>query len=217
MNFYLKLALVCVVSYLLGSLNFSIICSRIFQKDDVREHGSGNAGITNYLRNYGGFSTLIVMVGDLGKCIAAVLIVEALFRGDTIAGYEISGTAKFLAGFFVIIGHLYPVWFGFKGGKGVLSVAALILAFDWRVFLIAISLFIIIVLVTRYVSLGSILAVWFAEVLLGIFNRTDPLCWTYVLIFGLIAVIVTVKHASNIKRLVNHTESKFSVGKKHRE
>ena len=74
MNIFLKIAIVCVVSYLLGSFNFSIICSRIFQKDDVREHGSGNAGITNYLRNYGGFSTLIVMVGDLGKCIAAVFI-----------------------------------------------------------------------------------------------------------------------------------------------
>ena len=214
MNIFLKIAIVCVVSYLLGSFNFSIICSRLFQKDDVREHGSGNAGITNYLRNYGGFSTFIVMIGDLGKCIAAVLIVQALFKNETVNGYEIADTAKFLAGLFVILGHLYPLWFGFKGGKGVLSVAALILAFDWRVFLIAISLFIIIVLVTKYVSLGSICAVWFAWALLWVFNRSDPLCWTYLLIFGIIAAIVTIKHASNIKRLVNHTESKFSVGSK---
>lgn len=214
MNVFVKIAIACVVSYLLGSLNFAIICSKLFKKDDVRAHGSGNAGITNYFRNYGGLSTLIVMVGDMGKCIAAVLVAQALFRGEMLGGYEISEMMKFLAGFFVMLGHMFPVWFGFKGGKGVLSIAALILALDWRAFLIGISIFIVIVLVTRYVSLGSIIAVTSVLPLIRLFYNEAPLVWAYMGIYAAIVAIVVIRHASNIKRLVNHTESRFSLGKK---
>lgn len=210
----LKIALTCVISYLLGSLNFSIICSKLFKKDDVRGHGSGNAGITNYLRNYGGITTLIVMVGDMGKCVAAVLVGQYIFRGDLVAGYDIADAMKFLAGFFVMLGHMFPLYFGFKGGKGVLSTAALILAFDWRMFLIGISIFIIIVLITRYVSLGSVIAVWSVLPLVWVFYRTAPLVWVYMLIYAAIGALVTIRHRSNIVRLMHHNESKFSFGHK---
>ncbi len=212
----LKIALTCVISYLLGSLNFSIICSKVFKNDDVRGHGSGNAGITNYIRNYGGLTTLIVMVGDMGKCVAAVLVSQYIFRGDLVAGYDIADAMKFLAGFFVMLGHMFPLYFGFKGGKGVLSTAALILAFDWRMFLIGISIFIIIVVVTRYVSLGSVIAVWSVLPLVWVFYRTAPLVWVYMLIYAAIGALVTIRHSSNIVRLIHHNESKFSFSHKDR-
>lgn len=210
----LKIALTCVISYLLGSLNFSIICSKVFKNDDVRGHGSGNAGITNYIRNYGGLTTLIVMIGDMGKCVAAVLVSQYIFRGDLVAGYDIADAMKFLAGFFVMLGHMFPLYFGFKGGKGVLSTAALILAFDWRMFLIGISIFIIIVLVTRYVSLGSVIAVWSVLPLVWVFDREAPLVWVYMLIYAAIGALVTIRHSSNIVRLLHHNESKFSFSHK---
>lgn len=210
----LKIALTCVISYLLGSLNFSIICSKVFKNDDVRGHGSGNAGITNYIRNYGGLTTLIVMIGDMGKCVAAVLVSQYIFRGDLVAGYDIADAMKFLAGFFVMLGHMFPLYFGFKGGKGVLSTAALILAFDWRMFLIGISIFIIIVVVTRYVSLGSVIAVWSVLPLVWVFDREAPLVWVYMLIYAAIGALVTIRHSSNIVRLLHHNESKFSFSHK---
>lgn len=210
----LKIALTCVIGYLLGSLNFAIICSRIFHGEDIRSRGSGNAGITNYIRNYGDLSTLIVLVGDLGKCIVAVLAAQYIFRGDLIADYDIADAMKFLAGFFVMLGHMWPVFFGFKGGKAVLSIAALILAFDWRMFLIGISIFIIIVLVTRYVSLGSVIAVWSVLPLVWVFDREAPLVWVYMLIYAAIGALVTIRHSSNIVRLLHHNESKFSFSHK---
>lgn len=210
----LKVVIACVAGYLLGSLNFAIICSKIFQKDDVREHGSGNAGITNYLRNYGGLSAVIVVIGDLGKCILAVNLAEYLFEGTLIAGYDIGEMMKFVAGFFVMLGHMWPLYFGFKGGKGVLSVAALIIALDWRAAIIGLSIFAIIVITTKYVSLGSIIAVTSVWPLILWFYREAPLLPAYLIIYGAIVAIVVIRHIPNIKRLVNHTESKFSIGGK---
>jgi len=209
-----KIIAACVICYLLGGLNFAIICSKLFKSEDVREKGSGSAGLTNYARNYGGKSTLLVIVGDMGKCFLAVYLTRWVFRDSTLGGYAIADMAKFLAGLFVMLGHMFPPYFGFKGGKGVLTTAALILAFDWRVFLIGISIFIIIVLVTRYVSLGSIVAVFSVIPLIWIFFRADPLVIYYAVTQTIIWLIVCFMHRANIKRLLSGTETKFSLARK---
>ncbi|MDL2288519.1 glycerol-3-phosphate 1-O-acyltransferase PlsY [Oscillospiraceae bacterium OttesenSCG-928-F05] len=202
----LRVVTVIVVAYLLGSLNASIIMSRFFKKTDIREYGSGNAGITNYLRSFGGKSAAVVALIDVGKCVAATMFGRFIFEGLG-DGY----LGVLLAGFCVLLGHMFPVFFGFKGGKGVLSMAALMLIFDWRIFLIGISIFIIIVLVTRYVSLGSVVAVLSVIPLIYLFNSGN---WLYTGVTALLAGLVVFMHRSNIVRLVKGTESKFSVKKK---
>lgn len=207
----------CLISYILGSLNFAIICSRLFRGEDVREHGSGGAGLTNYARNYGaGKSFIIVIIGDMGKCLLAVWLTRYLFRDSLVNDVNVAELMKYLAGLFVLIGHIYPVFFGFKGGKGVLSTGALMLAFDWRVFLIAVSVFLLVSIATRFVSLGSLIGVFTLIPLVFIFHRTDSLVWVYTLSTGLIWVVVLIAHRANIKRLFNGTETKFSLGTKKR-
>ena len=196
----LKWIILIAVSYLLGSLNFGIIVSKTLKKDDVRKYGSGNAGITNYFRSVGGKSTLLVMLGDVIKCFIAVFIGGWLF-GDM---------GKFIAGLFVMIGHIFPVYFGFRGGKGVLTTAALMLAFDWRVFAIGFGLFLVIVLITRYVSLGSILGAATVPFSVYFFYGEAK----YVAVTALISAIVIFMHRSNIGRLVKGNESKFSLHNK---
>ena len=134
-------------AYLLGSLSFAIIVCKLTLGRDIRDYGSGNAGLTNAYRTMGGAKTLLVLLGDLAKAAAALAIGGALLGQG----------GKLLAGAFVILGHVYPAYFGFRGGKGVLVGAMTLLLFDWRIFLIALGLFIVAVAVTRWVSLGSIL------------------------------------------------------------
>jgi glycerol-3-phosphate acyltransferase PlsY len=196
----LRYLIVIALSYLLGSLNFSIIISKYANGSDIRGFGSGNAGITNYIRSFGTKSALGVLAGDVLKCVAAVLI----------AGRMLGFMGKLVAGIFVIIGHMFPVFFRFRGGKGVLTTAALILVLDWRIFIIGISIFIALVLATKYVSLGSICGV-----------TAVPICtwflydgnWYFVGATVLIAAIVIFMHRSNIKRLLNGTEPKFRFKK----
>ncbi|MDR1117282.1 MAG: glycerol-3-phosphate 1-O-acyltransferase PlsY [Oscillospiraceae bacterium] len=197
----IKYILLIILSYLLGSFNFSIICSRRFKKSDVRDFGSGNAGITNYFRAYGSKTVFIVMIGDMGKCFLAA------FVGGLLFGFW----GRLIGGLFVMLGHLFPVFFKFKGGKGVLTTAATILAFDWRVFLIAFCAFLLIVFVTRFVSLGSVIAVCMVPPLIYMFYEGE---WRYVGITALIALIVVFMHRQNIGRLINGTESKFTLKRK---
>ena len=164
MNSFLEYVIVVVLSYLLGSLNFGIIVSKYIKHDDIRNHGSGNAGITNYARTFGGKSTLLVMLGDMGKCALAVLV----------ARYLMGDLAKFLAGFFVMLGHSFPIFFGFRGGKGVLSAATGICCLSPVVFLVLIALFLLMVLTTKYVSVGSITAAFFYPLMLSAFFGAVP-------------------------------------------
>ena len=196
-----------VIGYLLGSVNFSIIISKLFYKDDIRKHGSGNAGSTNMLRTHGTVPALLTFAGDVGKAAVAV-IVGALI-------YNLIGA--YVAGFFCIVGHIVPLYFHFKGGKGVATVAMFIALTNFKVFLICFTIFFIVVIASRYVSLGSIITVGIYPVVLFIVLKLSGA--EYYEYFGIIfavltAVLVICKHHTNIVKLINHQESRVKFSKK---
>ncbi len=207
MSITLKYVISAIIAYLLGSLNFSIIISKLTLKKDVRDFGSGNAGTTNSLRVMGIKKTLIVILGDILKGVAAVLIATAIFAED------VNATVRSLAGFSCILGHTYPVFFGFRGGKGVLTTAAVVGSWDIRICLIAVSVFLIVVAITRFVSLGSIIAIWTVPFLFAAFYGFSPDGIIYICFGVLVASFVTVLHRSNIKRLLAGNENKLKFKK----
>lgn len=215
----IKFALVVLVSYLLGSLNFSIIFSKGVVKKDIRESGSGNAGATNMLRTYGKKFALLTMIGDIIKVAIAIIIAFLIF-GSPVKYLFASPTDptelqqimfyKQFAGFFCVIGHIFPVFFKFKGGKGVAACTGMVIMVDWRIALILFVIFVIIVAISKWISLGSITIAILYPVLLYVFYKN-----TIVTLIALIfAVMVVVAHRQNIKRILNKTENKISFKKK---
>jgi len=188
-------------------LNFAIIFSKLFMKKDVREYGSGNAGSTNAYRMMGGKKTVLVMIGDVLKGIAAVLIAGFMF--DELG--QFGGLGKIVAGAAVAMGHIFPVYFKFKGGKGVLTIGAVLAFFDIRILAIAFAAFLIGVLITKYVSVGSISAAISVTVTMIIFHYNDI---PTAIIGAFLGAFVIWLHRGNIKRLINGTENKFSFKKK---
>lgn len=198
----LSLFLCALCAYLLGGLNFGVIISSLRYHDDVRRHGSGNAGMTNMLRTYGKSAAIFTLVGDVLKTVIA------LYLGSFIAGWDFY--APYVAALFCILGHVYPIYYGFKGGKGVAVTAAAVLIIDPVVFLILFAIFAIIVGFTKYVSLGSIICMLLFPLLMS--NLNGPgLHVIFALVIGLFVVFC---HRTNLVRLFNHTESKISLGKK---
>lgn len=197
-----------IVPYLIGSLNPAIILSRKIYHDDIRSHGSGNAGTTNTLRTYGKKMAIIIFSLDLFK--AALAVAFGLF---TLA---IMGGA--IAGLFVIVGHMFPIYYRFKGGKGVACLAMVVLILSPISFLILMPLFILIVIMSRFVSLGSIMSVMLLPVIHNAFyvapEGSNPSNgWTTVS-FLIIMILVVYMHRENIKRLREGKESKISFGSK---
>ena len=190
-----------LLTYFLGCGNGAIIVSHFVIHDDVRSHGSGNAGLTNFYRIYGARYALLVILFDMGKMVVSTLISGYMFHclyNDWTLGVLIGGLG-------CILGHLFPAFYGFKGGKGILSSSMLVIMLDWRMALIAWGLFMILWLVTRYVSLGSLAAA--ASVGVSSFFLYDrPV---YIIMCCALAVLVIWSHRSNIKRLLTGTESKF--------
>ncbi len=206
--FIAGLVLTAVVAYILGSLNFALILSKRMYGEDIREHGSKNAGTTNMMRTYGKKAALFTILGDILKGIVSVVI-GSFIMGATLGGY--------VAGLFCMIGHVFPVFYGFRGGKGVATAAAVILVVNPLVFLVMISLFIITVLLSRYISLGSCLAAAIFP-LLTFYSRVAverplPFSGVAFLCSFLMALLVICKHYSNLKRLAHGKESKFSFKK----
>lgn len=193
-------AIIAVCAYLLGSLSFAIIVSKLTLGKDIRNYGSGNAGLTNAYRTMGAKKTLLVLLGDIAKGAAAVSI------GMVLAG----PVGKLTAGIFVILGHMFPLYFGFKGGKGVLVGAVMLAFFDWRVFGIAFILFVLAVALTKWISLGSILGAISFPITTWVFYH-DPVLTT--MAFGMAAVVVFM-HRSNIGRIIHGKENKFSFKSK---
>lgn len=195
------LVLCGILSYLLGSLNFGIIVSKLAYRDDIRNYGSGNAGMTNMLRTYGKGAAIVTLLCDAAKAAVAVLVI-----GRMLVGFW----GAYTAGLCCIIGHVYPVFFGFKGGKGVVTTAVMALCLEPVVFATLIIIFIIIVATTKYISLGScICALIYPLVLYRITGAGF-----HILIASAVAAFIVYLHRSNIKRLREGTENKVSFKSK---
>ena len=209
---------VCFISYLLGSINSAIIISKIFYGEDVRTKGSGNAGTTNVLRNYGKGAALGTLLGDMLKTAISIAIAGIVF-GFGYAGPISVSEMCYIAGLFSIIGHVFPIYYGFKGGKGVLSTATMVLILSPIVFLVLIALFIGVVAFSKYVSLGSVLAAsLFPVVLHGYFAVFSvPMPGLMALSSILLAILIVWCHRTNLVRISNRTENKLSFGKKKEE
>ena len=149
----LPILITAVVAYFLGNFNGAVVVSRLVAHEDVRTKGSGNAGLTNFTRNYGAHTSVFVILIDVGKAVAACLLGGLLLKGS---GHYADGVA--LGGLFVILGHDFPALLGFKGGKGILSGVTVALMMDWRIGLFVFGIFLVAYALTKYVSLGSILS-----------------------------------------------------------
>ena len=198
---------VAVVAYFLGCFNGAVVVSRYILRDDIREHGSGNAGLTNFYRVFGGPLTAVVILSDVFKAVLAVLF--AMFIAGHLSA-ELVVLSKYWGGAFCILGHMFPCTFQFRGGKGVLSGGAIALMIDWRVALVVWGGFIILAVATRYVSLGSCWA-GFSFPFVSWFVYRDLLILVLAAIMG---GLLLWKHRGNMVRIVKGTESKFTLHKK---
>ena len=206
------LFILCAVgSYFIGSLNYSIIFSTVFMKNDIRTKGSGNAGSTNMLRNYGWSAATITLLTDFMKTVVATVCAWALF----IRFFpEYAQTATAVAGLFCAVGHCFPAYFGFKGGKGVAVGAMTILMVDFRSFLAVVAIFVILVALFRYISLGSIAGAITFPSSLAFFTDYSSAADVATLVFAtILAVMVVSLHYPNILRLLRGEEGKINFKK----
>lgn len=198
------LVIIAIVGYLFGSINGAIIASNFLFHQDVRDYGSHNAGLTNFHRTYGTTGMAVVFGIDMFKGAIPVLLAKFI-----LGFYDAANVGAAFAILCVVLGHMYPVFHQMRGGKGILTAWGSMLFFDWRLFLIVIVIFIVAVALTRYVSLGSILAAGFFP--LGVvLARHGSLCFIITLVA---AGFVIFKHRGNIGRLLNRTESKLEFKK----
>nr|WP_300170824.1 glycerol-3-phosphate acyltransferase [uncultured Flavonifractor sp.] len=206
----LVVAAVAVISYFFGCFNGAVIVSKYILRNDVRKHGSGNAGLTNFYRTFGGPLTFVVILTDVLKAVIAILLGQWLFGlvtapQDWQAIWPVLG--KYWAGTFCLLGHMFPCMFGFKGGKGILSGGTIAIMMDWRIALVVWGGFLILAVITKWVSLGSIWA-----------GASFPFASWFVYQNVLILIIaifigglVVWKHRGNLVRILKGTESKFSL------
>lgn len=192
-----------VVAYLCGCFNGAVVVSKYILKDDVRSHGSGNAGLTNFYRTFGGVLTLVVILCDVLKMIVAVGL-ATLLLGNTVV-------AEYWAGLFCLLGHMFPCMFGFKGGKGILSGGTLAIMIDWRVAFVVWGGFLLLTAMTRYVSLGSL---WAGASFPFISWHCYPHFPLAVILSFIIGGLVVWQHRSNVRRLLHGNENKFSFHRK---
>ena len=215
----IKYILIAVIAYLLGSLNFSIILSEVVKKKDIRDSGSGNAGATNMLRTYGKKAAVGTMIGDILKVALGIIIAFAIL--DVPMKYIFSNPAdaaeiqrvmlyKEFAGLFCVLGHIFPLYFKFKGGKGVAACTGMVIIVDWRIALILFVIFIGVILISKWISLGSIVIALLYPVLIFAFYKNFFLA-AVALLF---TAIVIVEHRENIKRLAKGSENKISIKNK---
>ena len=206
-NILLACVLTAAGGYLLGSILFGVLISKVMYNDDVRNHGSGNAGLTNFYRTFGGPLTFVVILTDVLKAVVAV------WAGILAAKYLVAdellvvALGKYWAGAFCLLGHMFPCMFHFKGGKGILSGGTIAIMIDWRVALVVWGGFLILAALTKWVSLGSIwagasfpFATWFVY--------HDVVLLALAILLG---GLIVWKHRGNLKRILNGTESKFSL------
>lgn len=197
---------IAICAYFCGCFNGAVIVSKYILRDDIRNHGSGNAGLTNFYRTFGGFLTLVVILCDVLKAVLAIWIAADIVNMPSQAVI----LAKYWAGLWCLLGHMFPCMFHFKGGKGILSGGTIAIMIDWRIALVVWGGFLVLAVLTKYVSLGSCwagasfpFATWFVY-------HDAVLLALAVFIGGLILYM----HRANIHRLLTGTENKFSLRKK---
>ena len=197
-----------IIAYFLGSLNFAVIISKVKFHEDIRKYGSGNAGMTNMLRTYGKAAATFTLLGDAAKAAVSVMI------GTLLCGEA----GAYIAGLCCVIGHSFPIYYGFKGGKGIVVTAMTILCLNWLAFVILFAIFVLLVATTKYLSLGSIIGMLLYPLML---NRLYP--FTHggmsegavpAIVSILNAALVIWLHRENLKRLWKGNENKFSLKKK---
>jgi len=213
MTFVLTIISLSLLAYLLGSIPSAVWIGQALFQVDVREHGSGNAGATNTFRVLGKTAGSIVLVMDIAKGLAAASLIILIpnVQPDSFQYVNL----QLLFGFVAVIGHLFPIFAQFKGGKGIATLFGMIMAIHYPSALLCLGLFLTVLVTTRYVSLGSILgAVSFPIGLVYIFHEKTPLFVAFAITAALLVVLT---HQKNIKKLVNGTENKAKLFKKHRE
>ena len=218
----LAILISAVLSYLLGSFNSSILVVRLLKHQDIREFGSHNAGLTNTLRCFGKGCAALTLVGDLAKGIVAVLLSKGICEllGTGLTAQNDVHFIGYIAGIFAILGHVFPIYYHFKGGKGVLVGVSVFLGIDWKVFLCLIVIFAVVLAISKYVSLGSIIAAACCPVVTFLFQfwqRGDLPMWYLWLNTGLAALMgawVIYMHRTNIQRIRDGKEYRF--GQKHK-
>lgn len=210
------LFVVLCASYLLGSINSAILISRVIYKDDIRTHGSGNGGMTNMLRTFGGKAALLTLAGDLGKTAIAISLAGLVFGFSYVAGISVSEFC-YLAGLFAVLGHIFPIYYKFKGGKGVLVTSTMALILTPIPFLMLFCVFSAVYGMSKYISLGSVcVAVLYPVVLHGYFAVVFemPMPGLIALSAIVIACIIVWCHRENLKRIGERTERKTYLRKK---
>lgn len=200
----ISIVITTVVAYLLGNLNGAVVVSRIVAHEDVRTKGSGNAGLTNFTRNYGAHTSVFVILIDVGKAVAACLIGGLLLKGY---GHYMDGVA--LGALFVILGHDFPALLGFKGGKGILSGVTVALMLDWRIGLFVFGIFLVAYAITKYVSLGSILSAGAFGPIYAVVHWGEG--WLPIAVGFALSALIVWMHRGNIVRLMKGEERKTNL------
>jgi glycerol-3-phosphate acyltransferase PlsY len=206
------------VSYLLGSVNSAIIVSKLLYKEDIRTHGSGNAGMTNMLRTYGLAAAALTLIGDMLKTAIAIFFTASLLGISYNNGISLNDGYCYMAGLFAVLGHVFPCYYGFKGGKGVLVTATMALILTPVPFAILLAVFVIIVFISRYVSLGSVsVAVLYpvtVHAYVSVVFGGQQLPGIMALCTIILAIFIVWCHRENLKRISQQTERKISIGKR---
>ena len=197
---WLAIVIAAIASYLLGNLNGAVSMSVLLSNEDVRTKGSGNAGLTNFIRNFGSANAILVVLIDAGKAVIACMVGGLMLEPY---GFYLEGVV--LGGIAAMLGHVYPALLGFRGGKGILSGLFIALVADWRIALILLVVFFGVYFVTHYVSLGSVLAAFSFAVGFVIFHYDNLLVMLGGIFMGALAIFT---HRGNIKRLITGTERK---------
>ncbi len=207
--------LILIMAYLLGSISFAVVFSKIFMKDDIRSHGSGNAGTTNMMREGGFLPGILTFICDALKGFVACFVGKVIYQqlNDPKAG-EWAIYMTFACGVACMLGHMFPIFFGFRGGKGIATSVGIFAVCCPIAIAIGLAVFAIVVLTTKYVSIGSIVSAITVVVLSIVFYNESALLLPQAALSIVMGLLVIIKHADNIKRLIKGTEKKIRLGGK---
>lgn len=210
--------IVAVIAYLIGSINFSIIISKKMAGFDIREKGSGNAGTTNMLRAIGKKAAAITLICDILKGVVSILIAVLIGKITKSLDNNLNALLVQLAGIFVILGHTFPIFFKFKGGKGIATALGVLLITNWQIGLICLVFALVLIALTKMVSVGSISAAILFPILVVFINQnyivpTSNSNWSYLIFSIIIALLVIFNHRANVQRILNGTENRISFKK----